>query len=575
MKLNTNSNFPNYNGGDVGNPEFDGHWGGGGTPISTVWGAEAAFTVAVVEPTVQILGVPVKTQGDGRVRISVKETNDLGDLAPNATVTTVHSSITLHEGDFFDGVETYGRMLRGLGLLIRQYNDVDYEAHWDSFGLEERAGNLNPGDWSEVDERLYIPQELGLSWVAIDSGWDNGTGSCTANTDIYADEAEFVGWIGDLHAQGFNVSLWFDPGFGDDVLLAAHPDWFIKNQDGTFFQDDWDRYIMDPTVTAALDYVSDCVTKMVTPQDEGGWGVNRFFLDGVFLVPPDYSGRHVSPHETEEAGEAFYRETYLAARAIASDFPLEFCPCGGAITAWIAPYFSMTSTSDPDIISMRPHEVRTKLYKALIGPDAPINGDHIEGAGEDLNLDMNYMFPLVLGLGDVYQTYFWEDSWRVNDPLGVGDKDLYLEWFGRYDDLRLSQGDYLNLYDLVYDVPGSHAIEKDDGIYYLFVPEYGQAFNGSIELRGLEAGQVYEVVDYENNISWGNVTGSTAALNVTIPVNYPLLLKATLVNVPTTVDTMQQSTEAGANNWQVSLTLLGVAAVASIWLLCNCRAAQE
>ncbi|MCK5923759.1 MAG: alpha-galactosidase, partial [Methylococcales bacterium] len=377
-------------------------------------------------------------QPDGRVRLTVEETNDLGSLTAGATFDTVHQSITIHNGDFYDGVEVFGRMLRGMGLLTQQYNAVDYEPHWDSFGLEERAGNLNPGDSEEVNKRLFIPQELGLEWVAIDSGWDDGTGSCLPNSDIYADEAEFVDWLGDLHSQGFNVSLWFDPGFGDEVLLAAHPDWFIKNENGTYFQDDWDRYAMDPTVTAALDYVEACVTKLVTPQASGGWGVNRFFLDGTFLVPPDYSGRHTSPHETELAGDAFYRVTYLAARAITPDFPLEFCPCGGPITAWIAPYFSMVSTSDPDVMVHRPHEVRTKLYKALLGADAPVNGDHIEGAGGDLNLDMDYMFPLVLGLGDVYQTYFWDEAWRTNDPLGVGDKALYQEWFGRYEALRLS-----------------------------------------------------------------------------------------------------------------------------------------
>jgi hypothetical protein len=118
--------------------------------------------------------------------------------------------------------DDHGRMLRQMGLLTRQYNAVDYEAHWDSFGLEERAGNLNPGDWAEVDERLYIPRDLGLNWVAIDSGWDNGTGSCVPNEEIYANEAEFIDWIDDLHGQGFNLSLWFDPGFGDELLVAAH-----------------------------------------------------------------------------------------------------------------------------------------------------------------------------------------------------------------------------------------------------------------------------------------------------------------------------------------------------------------
>lgn len=55
----------------------------------------------------------------------------------------------------------------------------------------------------------------------------------------------------------------------------------------------------------------------------------------------------------------------------------------------------------------------------------------------------------------------------------------------------LSKGTYWgNLYDIGYDYPETHCIQKDDAIYYAF---YNSSFKGTIKLRGLNAGK---------NIKW-------------------------------------------------------------------------
>ena len=86
------------------------------------------MTLAVVEPTTQILALLVETQPDNRVLLAVKETVDLGTLNANGAnmFAGVHSSISVHSGDFFDGVAAYGSMLREAGLQTRQYSEVDY-----------------------------------------------------------------------------------------------------------------------------------------------------------------------------------------------------------------------------------------------------------------------------------------------------------------------------------------------------------------------------------------------------------------------------------------------------------------
>jgi len=488
--LGPESSFENYDGGDVTNPEFEGHWGGGGTPLTSIWGPEMAVTVGVVDPEIHLVGLPVKTLADETVETGVRESVDLPLLGPGESLSCPMNMLMLHGGDFFDGVAAWGSLMRDLDALPQIYSTAsDYESYWCSFGLENHRDE-SPADRDLVDELLYIPRDLGLGWINIDSGWEN-MGACTVDEDEFDDEEEFVDWIADLHDQGFKVSVWIDVGFGDDEDAALHPDWYIRNADGGLFVDDWGRHAMDPTKAEVQEFVRSCITKLVTPQEEGGWGIDRFFVDGAFLVPPDESGSHASPHETERAGDRLYRIVHDTARGIREDFPIECCGSGGVTNAWIQRWASTTSISDPDRLELRTTEIRAKIDRALFGPDVAVNGDHIEGTSSEEDLDMHYLFPLQLGLGNVFQTYFWETSWRRDDPLGIGDEELYRKYFGLYDELKLSEGRYLNLYDLGWESPGAHAIEKDGSLYYLFVPPYGEAYSGSIELRGLEKGTSY------------------------------------------------------------------------------------
>ena len=62
----------------------------------------------------------------------------------------------------------------------------------------------------------------------------------------------------------------------------------------------------------------------------------------------------------------------------------------------------------------------------------------------------------------------------------------------------LSRGQYLGqLYDIGFDAPETHAIRKDQTMYYAF---FAKQWKGTVELRGLED-RNYSVVDY--------VTGKT------------------------------------------------------------------
>jgi alpha-galactosidase len=89
------------------------------------------------------------------------------------------------------------------------------------------------------------------------------------------------------------------------------------------------------------------------------------------------------------------------------------------------------------------------------------------------------------------------------------------------------------LYDIGFDRPEAHVVRKDNAMHYAFYADQAQgrnvadigSFSGSVELRGLEAGKTYSIVDYENNVDYGNVTGPTARIDVAF-TNH-ILLKAT------------------------------------------------
>ena len=75
----------------------------------------------------------------------------------------------------------------------------------------------------------------------------------------------------------------------------------------------------------------------------------------------------------------------------------------------------------------------------------------------------------------------------------------------------LSSGIYRgDLYDLGFDRPEAHAIEKDGRMYYAF---YADSFQGELELRGL-GDQTFRVTDYENGKDLGTVKGPQAKLPV-------------------------------------------------------------
>jgi alpha-galactosidase len=67
------------------------------------------------------------------------------------------------------------------------------------------------------------------------------------------------------------------------------------------------------------------------------------------------------------------------------------------------------------------------------------------------------------------------------------------------------------LYDIGFDKPETHVIEKAGRFYYAF---YARDFSGPVPLRGLTGGGRYRVRDYYNDRELGEVTSAQGTLHV-------------------------------------------------------------
>jgi alpha-galactosidase len=170
---------------------------------------------------------------------------------------------------------------------------------------------------------------------------------------------------------------------------------------------------------------------------------------------------------------------------------------------------------------------RIKMYKALLGPNAAIYGDHVEltritAENTNKEQDVGNDFASTLGSGGVLGTKFtWPDYGPTykNVYLNSTKQAHWKKWIALYNEKMLSKGNFEDLYVYGYDTPEAYAIEKTGTMYYAFyAPVAGDKFNkegkwsGEVELRGLE-NRTYRVTDYVNDKDYGTVSGPTGKLH--------------------------------------------------------------
>ena len=107
-------------------------------------------------------------------------------------------------------------------------------------------------------------------------------------------------------------------------------------------------------------------------------------------------------------------------------------------------------------------------------------------------------FASSLALGGVIGSKF---TALVEDTVGLdwrkfqGWRPHWEHWISLYNNLKLYEGEYLNLYDTAWETPEAHVVSKDGELYYGF---FAKSFSGKVPLRGLKDGVKYTLTDYAN-----------------------------------------------------------------------------
>lgn len=497
---------------------------GGGIPVVAFWNRSVGEAIGSAETVPLRLKLPVQTQNDGRVQVSI--TSDGPEvLGAGATYATPLSFLTVFHGDFFEPLQAYSRILQKRGLSLAHPTAGDYQVNWCGWGYEM--------DFTPKQMLGTIPKlkELGLKWATLDAGWFQARGDWMPRSDTFPDDS-LQNVVKAYHDAGIRITLWWIPlvaedGRGKDILnhrpyqlsdvVRQHPDWLILDKDGKPARATADLGALCPAVPEVQQYY-----KQLTERFIRDWGFDGHKLDFSYTVPACYNPKHHhrSPDDSIRAVGDVYKIILETTRAIKPDSVTQACPCGTPPSmAWL-PYIDQAVTADP--VGSKQVRLRTKMYKALLGPEAAVYGDHVELTEVQLSntlheVDKGRDFASEVGVGAVVGTKFtWPDYGAKFKTVELtAEKEAYWKkWIDLYNAKMLSQGRFLNLYTYGYDFPEAYAISKDGSMYYAF---YSQGKNtgwkGTVDLRGLAPGR-YRVTDYENGKSLGTVDADNPRLNV-------------------------------------------------------------
>lgn len=492
---------------------------GGGIPMVTLWRRDANISTGLVEPDLKLISMPVqKVRYDEYATMSLlQEFEEPVLMHKGDTLNTWEQFISVGKGDFFGPLRQFAEYMEAHKGYVPQVSEPEaFEAVWCAWGYE-RTFTVD-----EVIGTLPKVKELGFKWVDVDDGFQIAEGDWETNNRFNG--AKDMRRITDaIHSHGLKAKLWWAPLAADPgtKVLRENPDMLLQDHQGApEYITWWDSWYLSPVNEETQKYTLDLVDRFI---DE--WGFDGLKLDGQHLncCLPDHNP-HSNLEYPEEAVEKlpeFFEGIFNRAREIKPYSVVQICPCGCAMNFFLTPHMNQAVASDPT--SSAQIRMKRKVYGAMC-PEMAYYADHIE-----LSDDAND-YGTQIGIGGVIGSKF---TWPEPNPNVKGDgyiltpekEALLKKWVGIYNDKKLSTGEYLNLYDIRFDLPETHVISKDEAMYYAF---YAEEWNGDkIELRGLEEGKTYTVTEYTaDEVKSYEVEGSDPYITPTFKRDYLIEVKA-------------------------------------------------
>ncbi len=506
---------------------------GGGIPVVAFWTASVGEAIGHVETLPWTLSIPVKVNADGRVEAKIAIPAKTA-LKPGETYSTPRSFVAVYSGDFYEPLRMWSSVLQKEGWEIPKPSNEAYNVAWCGWGYEF---NVTPAQMLGTVPKL---KELGIKWATLDDRWFDSYGDWNPRKETFPGDS-IKQMVDDFHKQGILAQLWWLPLGVEDgqgkweshkykvsKVVEEHPDWLILDKDGKHARMTRDLAALCPAVPEVQAYHKKLTEKFIRD-----WGFDGSKLDNIYTVPACYNPahHHKSPQDSINAMGEVYKTIFQTTRAIKPESVTQACPCGTTPSlAWL-PFIDQAVTADPvGAVQVRR---RIKMYKALLGPQAAVYGDHVELSamtpiGHGNWSEHGSDFASTLGTGGVLGTKFvWPDPGPKFQPvvLTTEKEAHWKKWIGIYNQKMLSRGNFLDLYVYGYDVPEGYAIEKDGKMYYaFFAPKENVPFKGEVELRGLKPGS-YRVMDYVDGTDLGTVEASGTAAKLKTEFKDHLLLE--------------------------------------------------
>lgn len=493
---------------------------GGGTPVIDVWRPDVGIAVGHDALSPQIVSEPVARPSANRATVAITYRGPQ-EVQPGGAVKALETFVAVHTGDYFSALREYRRLMIAKGVKFENPGAGAYEPIWCAWGF---GRDFRP---EQIVNALPEAKKLGFGWVTMDDGWQTNEGDWQPNPKKFPHgDADVRALVDKIHASGFKAQLWWAPlsASPGSNLVREHPDWLLLDESGHRRKISWwNAFYLCPAVPAVARYHQALADRIFRV-----WGFDGLKLDGQFLnaVPRCTNPAHHHENALDSVEELpyFFRAIAQAAHAIKPEAQIELCPCGTAYSFFSMPYYNMSVASDPE--SSWQVRSKGKTLKALMGDKLPYFGDHVElsEGGTD--------FASTVGVGGVIGTeYRWPPGDQSAAPssdgnsakliLTPGKEAVWSKWVKIYRDHMLPEGKYRGeLYDIGFDKPETHCIEKGSDFYYaFFAPEW----KGAVSLRGLGK-RWYRIVDYVNGKSLGEVEGPTATLDVAF--RHSLLVEA-------------------------------------------------
>lgn len=502
---------------------------GGGIPVVALWTATLGIAIGHVEPLPQSVAFPVHTLPNGDVEIYM-EIEPAVHLKAQEDYSTPRSFVATYAGDYYEPLRLYAQVLQRVGDAPAKTSDAAYGATWS---VRADESGTTPAQMIATIPEL---KAMNLRWATLDGRWFDAYGDWEPRGENFSGGA-IEKMVAEFHKQGILASLAWTPLAVEDGeagrknsgsrVAKEHPEWLVLDKSGRHARMSHNLAALCPAVPEVRDYMKKLVARFIQQ-----WGFDGLRLEDVYTVPECHNPahHHQSPQDSIQAMGAAFKEIFMEARALKPASSVEICPCGTPPNfAWL-PFLDKAVAGNPGTPVQVRH--RIKMYKALLGPQAAVLGNSVEPAragGASGQEELNRDFASTVGVGGVPGARFlWSPSGDASRPrfLAPEREAGFQKWMKIYSELKLSQGDFQNLYVTGYDDPEGYVIQTNGKTYYAFFsPQPDKPWKGELDLRGLKRGR-FRVFDYVEGKKLGTV--ASPRLRFAVQFTGYLLLEVSL-----------------------------------------------